>query len=144
MIEFFSENDFQIQEGDALIEWLSKLISSEERTLGDISFIFCSDDFLHGINLEFLNHDTFTDIITFDYSLGSELHGEIYISTERIADNAKDLDLSFLEELHRVIAHGVLHLCGYKDKAMEDAIKMRGKENEALSTRKLFKVLNIK
>lgn len=135
MIEFFSENDFQIQEETAVKGWLSKIISSEECALGDISFIFCSDAFLHGINLEFLNHDTFTDIISFDYSLGNELHGEIYISTERIIDNAKELGLSFIDELHRVIAHGILHLCGYKDTTKEDASEMRLKENDALAMR---------
>jgi len=139
MIKFFSENDFQIQKEEALIDWLSSIISSEECTLGDVSFIFCSDDFLHGINLEFLDHDTFTDIISFDYSLGNELHGEIYMSTERIIENANELSLPFLDELHRVIVHGVLHLCGYKDKTKEDASKMRQKENEALATRKSVK-----
>jgi len=143
MIEFFSENDFQIQKEEALIGWLSTIISSEKCALGDISFIFCSDNFLHGINLEFLNHDAFTDIISFDYSLGNELHGEIYISTERITENANELNVSFFDELHRVIVHGILHLCGYKDKTIEDASKMRVKENDALAAREAVKGLKV-
>ncbi|MEM7085921.1 MAG: rRNA maturation RNase YbeY [Bacteroidota bacterium] len=140
MIEFFSENEFQLVDDAAVIQWLSQLISSEEYTLGDISFVFCNDTFLHGINLEFLNHDTFTDIVSFDYSLGKELHGEIYISTERVAENASELGVSFLDELHRVIVHGVLHLCGYKDKTNEQKKIMREKEDSALE---LLKDINI-
>jgi rRNA maturation RNase YbeY len=132
MIEFFSENEFQLQREVAITEWLSQIISSEEYVLGELSFVFCNDEFLHRINLEFLNHDTLTDIISFDYSLGKEVHGEIYVSTERVADNAQDLNLEFEEELHRVLAHGVLHLCGYGDKTDDEVTIMRSKENEAL------------
>ena len=135
MIEFFSENEFQLQGEATIIEWLSQIISSEEYTLGELSFVFCNDEFLHRINLEFLNHDTFTDIISFDYSLGKEVHGEIYISTERVADNAQELKLDFEEELHRVLVHGVLHLCGYGDKTGDEVDIMRSKENEALKAR---------
>ena len=132
MIEFFSENEFQLQREVAITEWLSQIISSEEYVLGELSIVFCNDEFLHRINLEFLNHDTLTDIISFDYSLGKEVHGEIYVSTERVADNAQDLNLEFEEELHRVLAHGVLHLCGYGDKTDDEVTIMRSKENEAL------------
>lgn len=135
MIEFFSENEFQLQNEDTVITWLSQIISSEEYALGELSFVFCNDKFLHSINLEFLNHDNFTDIISFDYSLGSELHGEIYISTERVAENAKEREIHFRDELHRVMAHGVLHLCGYGDKTDVEVANMRGKEDEALRMR---------
>jgi len=141
MIEFFSENDFQLQNNDAVIEWLTGLISSEEYSLGELSYVFCTDAYLHNINLEFLNHDTFTDIISFDYSLGKEVHGEIYISTERVAENAKERNLDFDDELHRVIAHGALHLCGFKDKTKEEVSIMRQKEEEALKARKSIKWL---
>ena len=141
MIEFFSENDFQLQNNDAVIKWISGIISSEEYTLGELSFVFCSDTYLHKINLEFLNHDTLTDIISFDYSLGSEVHGEIYISTDRVEENAKERNLEFIDELHRVMAHGVLHFCGYKDKTEEEATTMRRKEEEALELRKEYKEL---
>ena len=141
MIDFFSENDFQLQNNDAVIEWLTGLISSEEYSLGELSYVFCTDAYLHNINLEFLNHDTFTDIISFDYSLGKEVHGEIYISTERVAENAKERNLDFDDELHRVMAHGALHLCGFKDKTKEEVSIMRQKEEEALKARKSIKWL---
>jgi len=141
MIEFFSENDFQLQNNDAVIEWLTGLISSEEYSLGELSYVFCTDAYLHNINLEFLNHDTFTDIISFDYSLGKEVHGEIYISTERVAENAKERNLDFDDELHRVMAHGALHLCGFKDKTKEEVSIMRQKEEEVLKARKSIKGL---
>ena len=135
MINFFSENNFQLKNDDAVIEWLSGLISSEGYSLGELSYVFCTDTYLHSINLEFLNHDTFTDIITFDYSLGREVHGEIYISTDRVAENAQDRKLDFFDELHRVMAHGALHLCGFKDKTKEEVTIMRRKEEEALAAR---------
>ena len=141
MIDFFSENDFQLQNNDAVIKWLTEIISSEKYTLGELSFVFCSDAYLHKINLEFLNHDTLTDIISFDYSLGNEVHGEVYISTDRIEENAQERNLDFDDELHRVMAHGVLHLCGFKDKTEEEGATMRLKEEEALELRSVFKGL---
>jgi len=132
MIDFFSENEFQLQNKEAIIEWLSQIIASESHTLGDVSFVFCDDEYLHRINLEFLNHDTYTDIISFDYSLGSEVHGEIYISTERVKENSGQLSTVFSDELHRVIVHGILHLCGYGDKTEQEAATMREKEDAAL------------
>ena len=95
------------------------------------------DQQLHKLNVDFLNHDTLTDIISFDYSVGNNLQGDIYISIERVADNAKDFKVSFKEELHRVLIHGVLHYCGFKDKTDEDAKQMRNKEDEALALLKL-------
>lgn len=100
--------------------------------MGDINFIFCDDDYLLKINKEYLDHDTLTDIITFDYSVGNELHADIFISEERVRDNAADFKVSFDEELMRVMAHGVLHLCGYKDKLSEEEKIMRKKEDEKI------------
>ena len=124
MIEFFSETEFEFVK-----DWVTKTIVSEGFKEGDLTFIFCDDEYLYKINLEFLNHDTLTDIITFDYTLGKEIHGEIYISIDRVKENASEFQVSFEEELHRVIIHGVLHLCGYKDKSEADESQMRSKEN---------------
>ncbi len=132
MISFYNENDFQLNNQERLIKWISSAISDEGFKLGDINYIFCDDDYLHNINVEFLNHDTLTDIISFDYSVGKIVQGDIYVSTERVADNAKDFDVKFDEELHRVMIHGILHYCGYKDKSEEEALLMRSKENHYL------------
>ncbi|MCO4822441.1 MAG: rRNA maturation RNase YbeY [Flavobacteriaceae bacterium] len=129
MINFNFENDFTLNNEDAISNWISRVIALEGCKLGDINYIFCDDKYLHKINLDFLDHDTLTDIISFDYSVGKELHGDVFISVERVMDNAKDFKVNFDEELHRVIVHGVLHYCGYKDKSEEDAKVMREKEN---------------
>ena len=133
MIDFNYESDFKLANEDAISSWISNVILSENKKEGDINYIFCDDDYLHKINLEHLQHDTLTDIISFDYSVGNELHGDIFISVERVADNASDFEVSFDEELRRVMTHGVLHYCGYKDKTEEDAILMRSKEEEKLA-----------
>ena len=103
------------------------------REIGDITFVFCDDNYLHKINLEFLDHDTYTDIITFDYSVGKEIISEIYVSTDRVEENAKKYKQTFENEIHRVMIHGVLHLCGYNDKLAEEREIMRDKENHYLS-----------
>lgn len=113
--------------------WFQDVVSRETKTLGVICLIFCSDDYLLVINQQHLNHDYFTDIVTFDYTVDDEVAGDLFISVDRIRDNAADFGVSFEEELHRVCIHGVLHLCGYKDKSEEDELMMRQKENEALS-----------
>ena len=135
MVDFFSENEFTLERQQELSDWISSVIESESCTIGDIGFIFCNDEYLLNLNQEFLQHDTLTDIISFDYSLGKQLHGEIYISTERVQENAQTFQVDFLEELHRVIIHGILHLCGYKDGTKEEKYAMRLKENEALARR---------
>lgn len=132
MINFFSENEFQLSGEDNIRNWISGVISSEEYEEGDIDYVFCDDKFLLDLNKQFLNHDTFTDIISFDYTLGRQLNGEIYISTERVKDNAKEFGVLFMEELHRVMVHGVLHLCGYKDKSEEQKRAMRALEDKHL------------
>lgn len=135
MISFNYETDFKLKNETQTSEWISKAISSENCKEGELNYIFCSDDYLHKINVDFLNHDTLTDIISFDYSVGKELHGDIYISVERVEDNAQDFEVSFEDELARVMIHGVLHCCGYKDKSSDDAKLMRSKEDYYLSTR---------
>ena len=135
MIEFYSETDFKIEDTKALSHWVSEIILHENHELGDLTYVFCDDAYLHKLNLQFLNHDTLTDIISFDNSLGKQIHGEIYISVERVKENARTYQVAFLEELHRVIIHGVLHFCGYKDKTKKQQETMSRKENEALDLR---------
>ena len=132
MIDFNYETDFELQDEERYSQWLSAVILSEGKKEGEINYVFCDDDYLHKINVEYLNHDDLTDIISFDYSVGNELHGDIYISVERVEDNAQDFEVSFEEELKRVIVHGVLHYCGYKDKTKEDEVVMRAKEEEKM------------
>lgn len=132
MINFNYETDFTLDNEDAISLWLSAVILSENKKEGEINYVFCDDDYLHKINLEYLNHDTLTDIISFDYSMGDELHGDIFVSVERVKDNASDFQVSFQEELKRVLVHGVLHYCGYKDKEEADELVMRSKEDEKI------------
>lgn len=133
MISFNYENDFILGNEDIYSSWISDIIMSENKTEGDINYIFCNDDFLLNINQQYLNHDTFTDIISFDYSVGNELHGDIFISTERVTENAVEFGVSYQNELLRVMAHGVLHYCGYKDKTESDEQIMRSKEDEKIN-----------
>ncbi len=133
MIDFNYETDFALQNEDAFSNWISAIIISESKKEGDINYIFCDDDYLHKINLEYLEHDTLTDVISFDYSIGNELHGDIFISIERVKENALDFEVDFINELKRVMAHGVLHYCSYKDKNESDAAIMRAKEEEKIN-----------
>lgn len=133
MISFNYETDFELSDETAISDWLSQVILSESKKEGDINYIFCDDEYLHKINVEYLDHDTLTDIISFDYSVGNELHGDVFVSVERVADNAKDFEVSFDEELKRVLVHGILHYAGYKDKSEEDELKMRQKEEEKIA-----------
>ena len=119
---------FEISNPDSTAAWLSSIISQENYKEGEVSIVFCDDAFLHKLNLEFLNHDTLTDVISFDYSVGKEIHGEIFISIERVQENATEFNQTFTSEISRVMAHGVLHYCGYKDKSDSDAATMRSKE----------------
>ncbi len=134
MIDFNYETEFLLDNSNEVSAWISNVISDEGFKEGDINYVFCNDDYLHNINVEFLNHDTLTDIISFDYSVGKIIQGDIFISIERVKDNAADFKVSFQEELHRVIIHGILHYCGYKDKTDEDAKLMRQKENHYLKS----------
>lgn len=133
VINFYSENKFQLKV-EALYElWLKRVISSEKKNLDEVSFIFCDDEYLLEINQKYLNHDTYTDIITFDNSLGNTLGGDIFISTERVSENSREFKVTFEEELRRVLVHGILHLCGYKDGAPEEKSLMRKKEEEKMN-----------
>ena len=115
--------------------WVEKIVTSEKRKLKSLAYNFCSDEELFQKNKQFLNHTTYTDIITFDYSEENLLSGEIYISADRVKENAEKFKIDFSEELIRVMAHGVLHLCGYKDKSPIQQKQMRAAENRAI---KLF------
>lgn len=133
MISFNYETDFTLDNESIYEDWISRIVYSEGFELGEINYIFCDDEYLHKINVEYLNHDTLTDIISFDYSVGNILQGDIFISTERVADNAKDFNVIFDDELKRVMSHGVLHYCGYKDKSAADEALMRSKEDEKIA-----------
>ncbi len=116
-----------------ITSWYTSIALQENKELGELTLIFCSDDYLLDINREHLNHDYFTDIITFDYSDFPIVSGDLFISIDRVKENAVDFNVSFEHELHRVIIHGFLHLCGYLDKSEEDELIMRSKENQALN-----------
>ncbi len=133
MITFNYENDFVIENEDVYQNWISKIITSEGFSEGEVNYIFCDDDYLININIEYLNHDTYTDIISFDYTVGNLVQGDIFISTERVAENALNYKVSFDDELKRVLSHGILHYCGFKDKTDEDAKIMRQKEDEKIA-----------
>jgi probable rRNA maturation factor len=133
MISFNYELDFFLDNEYLYSDWISKVISSEIKYEGEINYIFCNDDYLLEINKQYLDHDTLTDIISFDYSIGNELHGDIFISIQRVKENAVDFNVDFQDELKRVMAHGILHYCGYKDKSEADETIMRQKEEEKMA-----------
>jgi rRNA maturation RNase YbeY len=132
VITFNSETSFTLKNQKKLVKWIGDVISSEGFQAGEISYIFCDDSYLNKINQEFLNHDTFTDIISFDYTLGKEVGGDIFISIERVLENAEKFNDVFENELHRVMIHGILHFIGYKDKTKKDKTLMRTKEDEKI------------
>ena len=132
MISFNYETDFKLEHESTISSWISSIIINENCKEDEINYVFCDDAYLHKLNVEFLNHDTLTDIISFDYSVGKTLQGDIFISIERVRENAKEYDVDFQKELHRVIIHGILHYCRYKDKTEVDKKLMRAKEDEAL------------
>ncbi|WP_372774531.1 rRNA maturation RNase YbeY [Mangrovibacterium sp.] len=116
-----------------LKSWISSVITSEQKKTGSINYIFCSDDYLLQVNKEYLDHDYFTDIITFDYVEGDLISGDLFISVERVSDNARQYGVSFDEELRRILVHGVLHLLGYPDKQPEQKVIMTQKEDQYLA-----------
>ena len=130
-IQFHAEEiDFELPNSDAIIHWVKATIAAEGYQLNRLNFIFCNDTYLHQINLTFLDHDTLTDIITFPYHhKGEAIESDLYISIDRIRENAAKFEVSFLTELKRVIIHGVLHLCGYGDKTKQEKQIMRAREN---------------
>lgn len=137
----FHNNDikFALHDKKPIRKWITQVIVDHEKEVGEIVFVFCTDEYLLNVNKEFLKHDYYTDIITFDYSKPRIISGEIYISIPRVRENAKTYKVQFVDELHRVIIHGILHLLGYKDKSRAQEKEMRKAEDKCLA---LFKKLN--
>lgn len=133
MIHFFFEKIDNIFLDEKIEPWLKNIILNENKKIGDINYIFCDDEYLLKINQEYLNHDYYTDIITFDYVKGKTISGDIFISLPRVSENASSLSKDFDAEFYRVLAHGILHLCGYKDKTEKEISEMRNKEDFYLS-----------
>ncbi|MCL4147244.1 UNVERIFIED_CONTAM: hypothetical protein GTU68_032076 [Idotea baltica] len=133
MIDFNYETEFLLEDKASISTWISSVILSEGFKEGELNYVFCDDEYLHKLNVEFLDHDTLTDIISFDYTMGKLVSGDIFISVERVKENAVDFGVAFQDELHRVLVHGILHYCGYKDKTEDDSRVMRSKENHYLS-----------
>ena len=136
-INYNYETNFSIDSEEGYSDWICRVINSEGKLCSELSYIFCDDAYLLEINKEYLNHNTYTDIITFDYSTSNSISGDLFISIERVKDNAQKFGISELEELRRVMVHGVLHLLGYKDKEESEILEMRLKEEEKL---KMFHV----
>jgi rRNA maturation RNase YbeY len=133
-IYFSSENlDFELENESKVKKWISAVVNAQNRRVGNINYLFCDDAYLININRTYLNHDTYTDIITFDYVEGNVVSGDIMISVERVKENATLFSTTFEQELHRVVIHGVLHLLGQADKTDEEATEMRKKEEAALA-----------
>ena len=132
MIEFNYEIDFKLHNENALKAWLETCIRDRGFKTGEINYIFCNDDDLLKLNVEFLKHDTLTDIISFDYSLGKLIGGDIYISVERVRENAKQFSQQSENEMNRVMIHGILHYMGYKDKSEKERLEMREQEENCL------------
>lgn len=133
MINFFYETPFELPQSESLFRlWVEHIIRSEGKEASEVNYIFCDDAYLLELNQKYLNHDTYTDIITFDQSQGQTLQGDIYISTQRVSENAQTYKVPPLEELLRVMAHGILHMCGYGDKSPEESQLMRQKEEEKM------------
>ncbi len=137
MIEFHFKSDFILDDKTKYSDWITRILESESFVGGQIDYIFCTDDYLLELNQQYLNHDTLTDIITFDYTKGKTISGDIFISTDRVKENADAFGVAFENELHRVMSHGLLHLMGYGDKTVEEKAEMRRKEEEKI---KMFHV----
>jgi rRNA maturation RNase YbeY len=134
-VSFHSENSpFQLKNKTKLKNWIHSVVLKEKQTPGEINFIFCDDKFLHKMNKEYLNHQTLTDIITFDYSEKGLISGDAFISVDRVKENAFLFKTTFEKELHRVMVHGVLHLLGYKDKSPTKKAQIRAKEDHYLKS----------
>jgi rRNA maturation RNase YbeY len=139
-IHFFSEETpFQLKQKLNRKRWLKEIADGENYSINELNYIFCTDEYLYEINVEYLNHDTYTDIITFDNSeIEDEIEGDIFISIERVKDNASKHEVSIEDELSRVISHGLYHLIGYKDKKKTEAELMRSKEEFAINLYKKY------
>jgi len=137
MIEYVYKTNYSIKEETKYTEWFNKIITSESKSAGDLVFIFTDDEEILKVNQDYLSHDYFTDIITFEYNTNDEVSGDVFISLDRIKENAKTYKVTFEEELRRVMVHGVLHLLGYNDKTEKEKAEMRSLENQNL---KMFHV----
>ena len=136
-ISFTTQNiKFVLKNKLGITEWIKKVITAEKKIVGQINYVFLSDEDLLKANIEFLNHNTYTDIITFDYCEDKKINSDILISIDRVKENSKKFNTTFEDELHRVMIHGVLHLCGYKDKTKKDSTIMRQKEAACLGKRR--------
>ena len=124
--------DFELAEPEKVRRWVAEVVKRQGKSVGNICYLFCDDEYLLGVNRQYLDHDTYTDIITFDYVAGGLISGDIMISVDRVKENASSFNVSFEQELHRVIIHGVLHLLGQGDKSEAEAVEMRRQEEEAL------------
>lgn len=134
MIEFFTEDVIlPVFDQLSISNWLTQVCDSEDKVLNEVNIIFCSDEYLLKMNIDHLEHDYYTDIITFDYCFDNQIIGDLFISVDRVSDNANSNNVLLFNELSRVMVHGVLHLCGFKDKSPEEATLMRSKENHYLS-----------
>jgi probable rRNA maturation factor len=135
-VSFHSEQtDFSLSNESKISDWLTKVCQEEGKTLSEVSVIFCSDDYLLDVNQKHLEHDYYTDVITFDYSEGAHISGDIFISIDRVKENAHSFGVQMIDELHRIIVHGTLHLLGYKDKTASAKEQMTAKEDFYLSLR---------
>jgi probable rRNA maturation factor len=132
MIVFNYELDFKLADESLYSDWIESVVTQHEFSLGELNYIFCDDAYLLKLNVEFLEHDTLTDIISFDYTMGKLVGGDVFISLERVKENAQELAHCFDEELKRVMIHGVMHYMGYKDKTEEEKKTMRSVEDTAL------------
>ena len=133
-IRFTSQNiDFELPQTEKVKKWITQVVLQRGKRVGNISYLFCDDEYLLGVNQRFLNHDTYTDIITFDYVVADLISGDIMISVDRVGENAEKFGVPHVQELHRVIIHGVLHLCGLNDKGPGERELMEAAENKALS-----------
>jgi rRNA maturation RNase YbeY len=132
MIVFNYELDFKLADESLYSDWIERVVTQHEFSLGELNYIFCDDAYLLKLNVEFLEHDTLTDIISFDYTMGKLVGGDVFISLERVKENAQELAHSFDDELKRVMIHGVMHYMGYKDKTEEEKKTMRSVEDTAL------------
>jgi len=138
MINFYTETNFCIEHENELRNWIEHCLQSKNFSMDEINYIFVDDIYLHKMNKKFLNHDTFTDIITFDYSDENLLSADIYISIDRVKENAEKFKVEFYNELSRVLIHGILHLMGFKDKTEEEKMEMRKQENLCLKNLKFI------
>lgn len=132
-INFYSEDiEFSLSNQQQYVDWIFSFVADYKKAVSEVSYVFCSDSYLLAMNKEHLDHDFFTDIITFNYNVGNTISGDIFISIDTVRDNAKEFKTTFADELRRVMAHGVLHLCGFNDKTDAEQIEMTKQENECL------------